>query len=292
MAEETVLSASHLKAGYGHHIEVLQDVSFAVHSGEMVGLIGPNGAGKSTLLKTLRGIQEPLGGEILLLGKPTRAYTNREFACVAAYLQQTVEISFGYSAREIVMAGRYPHLRWWEKEGTKDEAIVDACMEYTGVSDLAKRPMHMISGGQRQRVLLAKVLAQQTPLLFLDEPATGLDIFYQEEIFRFCRELCAAGKTVLMVVHELSLAAKFCSRLMLVGQHQILADGAPEAVLTPENLSQAYNVPVRVVKNPLTGTCEVFTEPPAGDMHRQELLQVILGQDKAAIPGKESEQAG
>ena len=274
---EIVLQAEKLAAGYGKHKDVLSDVSFEVRRGEMVGLIGPNGAGKSTLLKTLRGILDPRAGSVLLNGRDAATMTSREFALEVAYLQQNVEIAFGYSVREIVTTGRYPHLEWWEKEGPADERIVDACMEYTGVRDLAHRSVDMISGGQRQRVLLAKVLAQQTPLLFLDEPATGLDIFYQEEIFRFCRELCAQGKTVLMVIHELSLAAKFCSRLMLVGDHRIVADGKPEEVMTSEYLSRCYGVPVRVVRNPLTGTAEVFAEPLPDDGQRAALLHAILG---------------
>ncbi len=274
---EMVLEAEGLSVGYRKERPILSGVSFGVRQGEMVGLIGPNGAGKSTLLKTLRGILEPLSGCVRLFGEDTADLTDRRFALSVAYLQQNVEISFGYNAREIVMTGRYPYLQWWEKESAEDERIVDACMEYTGVGDLARRPIHMISGGQRQRVFLAKVLAQQTPILFLDEPATGLDVFYQEEIFRFCRELCAQGKTVLMVIHELSLAAKFCSRLLLVGTGGIVADGRPDEVMTPDSLSRGYGVPVRVVKNPLTGTAEVFTELPPDDGRKAALLQVILG---------------
>jgi len=275
MDENIILETENLIAGYGPDNSILQGISFQVRRGEMVGLIGCNGAGKSTLLKTLRGILPVLGGKVRLAGRDAAAYSDREFACEAAYLQQGVELAFGYSAREIVMAGRYPRLKWWEKESAADEAIVDACMAYTGVAELKDKALQAMSGGQRQRVLLAKVLAQQTPLLFLDEPATGLDIFYQEEIFRFCRELCAAGKTVLMVVHELSLAARFCSRLMLIGKHQLLADGAPARVLTEENLTRAYDVPVRVVTNPLTGNVEVFTEAAANE-RRSQLLQQIL----------------
>lgn len=274
---DVVLAAERLAAGYQKDKAILTNVSFTVRQGEMVGLIGPNGAGKSTLLKTLRGILEPLTGQVEIEGRETSALSNREFARKVAYLQQNIEISFDYSAREIVMTGRYPHLRWWEKERGEDAQIVDACMAYTGVRDLAERPIHTISGGQRQRVLLAKVLAQQTPLLFLDEPATGLDIFYQEEIFRFCRELSDRGKTVLMVVHELALAAKFCSRLMLVGEGRILSDGPPSTVMTSGNLSRCYGVPVRVVQNPLTGSAEVFTEPPPDDGRRALLLGTILG---------------
>lgn len=286
MADEVVLQAEEVSAGYRQHSHVLRDISFTIRTGEMVGLIGANGAGKSTLLKTLRGLLPPLSGKVAVNGRPTESFTDREFALEAAYLQQNVSLSFAYTAREIVMAGRYPRLKWWEREGTEDEAVVDACMAYTGVAELAERSILAMSGGQRQRVLLAKVLAQQTPLLFLDEPATGLDIFYQEEIFRFCRELCQAGKTALMVVHELGLAAKFCSRLILVGEGTIVADGVPDEVLTPENLSRAYGVPVRVVKNPLTGTAEVFTEPPPEDEKRKAVLRMLL------VGGKEQEIAG
>lgn len=277
MAEDIVLSVAGVDVGYRHNSHVLQDVSFKVRRGEMVGLIGPNGAGKSTLLKALRGLLSPLAGAVEVNGRPAQGLTDREFANEVAYLQQNVTLTFAYTAREIVMAGRYPRLRWWEGEGPEDEAIVEACMAYTGVLELAEQSILAMSGGQRQRVLLAKVLAQQTPLLFLDEPATGLDVFYQEEIFRFSRELCRAGKTTLMVVHELGLAAKFCSRLILLGCGRLLADGVPEEVLTPENLSKAYGVTVQVVKNPLTGTLEVFTTETE-DPQRRALMQTLLGE--------------
>lgn len=290
--DAVVLEAKGVSAGYRRHAQVLRDVSFSICAGEMVGLIGANGAGKSTLLKTLRGLLPPLAGEVTVNGRPADSFTEREFALEAAYLQQNVSLSFAYTAREIVMAGRYPRLKWWEREGPEDEAVVEACMAYTGVAALAERSILAMSGGQRQRVLLAKVLAQQTPLLFLDEPATGLDIFYQEEIFRFSRELCQAGKTTLMVVHELGLAAKFCSRLILVGEGRVVADGTPDEVLTPENLSRAYEVPVRVVKNPLTGTAEVFTEPPPEDAQRKAVLRRLLTGGKDEESAEEERRVG
>lgn len=278
--EDDVLTIKDLQAGYENK-PVLKQVSFCVHPGEFIGLIGPNGAGKSTLLKTLRGMLPVQAGSVLLHGRPVAELTAREFAREAAYLQQQVEVAFGYTAREIAMAGRYPYLRWWQSESREDEAVVDACMEYTGVAGLAAQPMQAMSGGQRQRVLLAKVLAQQTPLLFLDEPATGLDMVYQEEIFRFCRELCAAGKTVLMVAHELSLAARFCSRLLLAAKGGILADGTAEQVLLPEILAKAYDASVEVAKNPVTGHIELFTRTAGDDPHRRALLARILGNTSA-----------
>ncbi len=271
-----MIRADAVYAGYNGRV-ILENVSFSVGEGEIVGLIGPNGAGKSTLLKTLRGILPMLSGSAALMGDDINTLDAKEFARRAAYLQQRVEMTFDYTARDIVLAGRYPYLSWWSQEREHDLAIAEACMAYTGVSDLADSPLHAMSGGQRQRVLLAKVLAQQTPVLFLDEPATGLDIIYQEEIFRFCRELSAAGKTVLLVAHELSLAARFCSRLLLIGRGTLLADGVPKDVLTDALLSQAYGAPVRVVENPLTRHAEVYTEPPPIGEREKHLLNVILG---------------
>ena len=271
-----MIRADAVYAGYNGRV-ILENVSFSVGEGEIVGLIGPNGAGKSTLLKTLRGILPMLSGSAALMGDDINMLDAKEFARRAAYLQQRVEMTFDYTARDIVLAGRYPYLSWWSQERENDLAIAEACMAYTGVSELADNPLHAMSGGQRQRVLLAKVLAQQTPVLFLDEPATGLDIIYQEEIFRFCRELSAAGKTVLLVAHELSLAARFCSRLLLIGRGTLLADGVPKDVLTDALLSQAYGAPVRVVENPLTRHAEVYTEPPPIGEREKHLLNVILG---------------
>ena len=265
-----------LYAGYERQV-ILENVSFGIAAGEMVGLIGPNGAGKSTLLKTMRGILAPLAGEISVMGQRIGDLPAKEFA-----KQQHLERTFDYSAREVVLSGRYPYLSWWRQEQAHDIAIAEACMAYTGVAELAEKPLQAMSGGQRQRVLLAKVLAQQTPVLFLDEPATGLDIIYQEEIFRFCRELCAAGKTVVLVAHELSLAARFCSRLLLIGCRALLADGLPREVLTAELLTRAYGAPVKVVENPLTNHAEVFTEAEKGAGKKSHLLQVILGREEAA----------
>lgn len=274
-----VLEARGLSVGYARHAPVLRDVNFTVGRGELVGIIGANGAGKSTLLKTMRGLLPPHAGEVILYGRPAAAYAEKECARRVSYLQQQVTVSFGYTAHDIVMAGRYPYLKFYEQEGAADEAVVRAAMEYTGVWDIRDKPVQEVSGGQRQRVLLAKILAQQTPLLLLDEPATGLDFIYQEEIFRLCGQLCAAGRTALLVVHELSLAARFCARLLLVGADGIAADGAPAEVMREATLSRAYGAPVRVVENALTGHIEVFTE-----MERRALSPLL------SVPETKGEQ--
>ena len=155
---EPVLQAEHLAAGYPGRT-VLMDVSFAVRPGELVGLIGANGAGKSTLLKTVRGLLAPLGGTVALLGTGIQSLSPRAFAQRAAYLSQQTEIPFGYTVRDIAMTGRYPYLGWWQREGGRDRALVDASLAYVGMTALADRPMQELSGGQRQRALFAKVLA-------------------------------------------------------------------------------------------------------------------------------------
>ena len=228
---EAVIQVAQLKLGYGDRC-VLKEASFSIGKGEIVGIIGCNGAGKSTLLKTIRGLLPKQGGRISYFGKPLEEYQDKELATKIAYLQQHVELGFGYTGKDIVMAGRYPYMKWWERESDADERLALACMEYTGTADLADRPVNEVSGGQKQRILIAKVLAQQTPIIFLDEPTTGLDMVYQEEIFRFAKALAAQGKTVLMVVHELNLASKYCSRILLLGEGTLLADGTPQEVFT------------------------------------------------------------
>ncbi|MCR5757427.1 MAG: ABC transporter ATP-binding protein [Selenomonas sp.] len=271
-----LLDVQGLQAGYNGR-NVLRQVSFQAGSGELIGLIGPNGAGKSTLLKAMRGLL-PTGGKITLQGKKLQEYSPQEMAKVVAYLPQRSHVPFAFTVREVVLMGRAPHLRWWQREGPQDIRIAEACMEYMAVKNLADMPVNTLSGGQRQRVLLAKVLAQQTPLLLLDEPASGLDLFYQEELFRFCRELCQADRTILLVVHDLSLAARFCSRLLLIGQNKLLADGAPKAVLQPELLSQAYGVAVHVGFHPQTGHADIYTQ----EVPREQPVQSLLTKGDAS----------
>lgn len=272
---ESVLQLRQLTVGYAQKA-VVQAMDLQVRRGELLGIVGPNGAGKSTLVKTLCGQLPKLSGELSLFGRSLASFSKRELAQRAAYLQQNTTVPFDYSVYELVMTGRYPYLSWWQRERQSDKRVVEASLAYTGVETLAKRSVNQLSGGQRQRVLLARTLAQQTPLLLLDEPATGLDIVYQEELFRFCQELCRAGKTVILVVHELSLAARFCSRLLLVGKGRLLADGDPQTVLTAENLTNVYDTPITVCTNPLTGHLDIFSAFLKKDSAREKLLHVLL----------------
>lgn len=272
---QKVIELKNLNIGYGTK-QIVQNVNVALHAGELVGIIGCNGAGKSTLLKSIRGLLPLQSGEVTYFGKKLQDYEDKELALMVAYLQQQISLSFGYTCLEMVLAGRYPHKKWWQEENDADEELAKACLEYTGTLDLADRQFNELSGGQKQRVLVAKILAQQTPVIFLDEPTTGLDMVYQEEIFRFAKALAEKGKTVLMVVHELNLAAKYCSRVMLLGNKTILAQGSPDEVFTEENLSEAYHCRIKVDKNPLTNNLEITAVPAQESLeYKQKLLEKI-----------------
>lgn len=271
----SILKVDNLCAGYEQKC-VLKDINFTVLSGELLGIIGPNGAGKSTLLKAIRGILPKQNGQVQAFGQNLSAFDEKELSRNIAYLQQQVETTFGYTAREIVTAGRYPYLKWYEQEGEHDAQIVDLCLKYTGMHEYLDTPLEQMSGGQRQRVLLAKVLAQQTPLLFLDEPTTGLDIVYQEDIFRFCSALTKADKTILMVIHDLNLAYKYCSRLLLIADGRLIADGQPSAVITEQNLSIAYNTDIKVYHNQHTGGVDIVTGAVGAEaQERRKILAQI-----------------
>ena len=275
MMKKPIIEINNLSIGYGNKI-ILEDFNASVYQGEFIGIVGCNGAGKSTLLKTIRGMLPKVKGDIKYYGKDIDNIYEKEFAKLVGYLQQNVEVGFSYTGKEIVLAGRYPYMQWWESESEDDEKLALECMEYTGTIDLANRPVSEVSGGQKQRILLAKVIAQQTPILFLDEPTTGLDFVYQEEIFRFAKELALMGKTILMVVHELNLAAKYCERIFLLGNGHLLADEIPDKVFTENLLSKAYHADVKISRNISNNNLEITSRSNSDkSIRKKELLKKI-----------------
>ena len=273
--ETPVIEIIDLSLGYGKKV-VLAGLNAKINAGDFIGIVGPNGAGKSTLLKTLRGLLPLHSGNVKYYGRNFNTLKDKDFAKLVAYLQQNLEIGFGYTGFDIVLAGRYPYIKWWKGESEADKILAMECMEYTGTAGLANRPVNEVSGGQKQLILLAKVLVQQTPILFLDEPTAGLDMVYQEEIFRFANELVRTGKTILMVVHELNLAAKYCNRIFLIGENKLLADGSPSEVFTESLLSQAYKADVEIIRNPLNNSLEISTKENAEIIAKQlRLLEKI-----------------
>ncbi|SMD10079.1 ABC transporter ATP-binding protein [Sporomusa malonica] len=273
---EQSLSAMNVNVTIGDKA-ILRDVSFTVKMGEFVGIIGPNGAGKSTLLRSLRGMGNITAGDIQLFGEPVYTMGDKQLARMVAYMQQEVNVGFGFTALEVVLAGRYPYLKWWQNEQSQDYQIARKYMAFTGVEALAEKSLQQVSGGERQRILLAKVLAQETPFVFLDEPTASLDLVYQEEIFRYCQAMCQEGKTVLIVAHDIKLAAKFCSRLLLLAGGTVIADGNPSKVITAQNLEKAYGLHSTVFINKVTGNLDIHTYEAAGTAAGQQSVHVIGG---------------
>lgn len=220
---------------------VLNGLDFAVRPGEFVGLIGPNGAGKSTLLRSVLGLV-PARGEVRLSGEEAAATSARLRATRAAYLAQEREIAWAVPVEMVVALGRSPHRPGLAALTEKDRAAVDAAMRRMDIEAFRNRIATELSGGEKARVLVARALAQDTPLLLADEPTAGLDPAHQIALMRLFSSLAADGKSVVASLHDLGLAARWCSRLILLDKGRIVADGLPSTVLTPENLRAIYGV--------------------------------------------------
>ncbi len=273
----SILTANDISVSI-NDIPIIHNCSLTAEKGEFIGIIGPNGSGKTTFLKTLRGILPSQSGQIQLYDKPLHKMGEKIIARHMGFMQQSIDLGFGYSAKEIVMSARYPYLKWWENEGPEDERIVEQAMEFVGVSHLKDNPINTLSGGERQRVLLAKILAQETDILLLDEPTAALDMVYADEMFRYCRQLADQGKTVIVVVHDLEMAAKFCTRLVLFSEGKIIDDGTPCQVLHAENLKKAFHLSSCVYADPFFKQVRIFVYP-----NGQEDISCYR-QDERALP--------
>ncbi|MFB9484307.1 heme ABC transporter ATP-binding protein [Streptomyces filamentosus] len=230
---------------------VLDGARIAVRAGEVLALVGPNGAGKSTLLSVLAGDLAPSAGTVRIGGRSAGAWSAPELALRRAVLPQTAELSFPFPVEEVVRMGRAP----WAgtARAAEDEEAVAEAMAATEVTALAARPFAALSGGERARAALARVLAQRTGLLLLDEPTAALDLRHQELVLRVCRERAAAGDAVVVVLHDLGLAAAYADRVGVVHGGGVAADGPPDGVFGAELLGRVYRQPVEVFPHPRTG---------------------------------------
>lgn len=247
------LIASDIEFSYGS-IPAVCGVSVTLAPGDFAGVVGPNGSGKSTLVKLLSGYLQPQRGSVRLGDRDLGRMRPGERARQIAVVPQDSPVTFDYTALEIVLMGRSPHLSHWGIESADDRSIARAAMRRTGTEALRERALAALSGGERQRVMLARALAQQTPILLLDEPTAHLDVNYQIETLRLLRAMVRAeGKSVLTVLHDLNLASLYCDRLLLLDGGHLAADGAPETVLTTEKLEAVYGIPIWCEIHPATG---------------------------------------
>ena len=220
---------------------VLSDVSLSIDAGELVGLIGPNGAGKSTLLKALAGLL-PAEGTVILGTSKLSGIGAVERARRVSYLPQDRDVAWPITAEKLVALGRTPYLAPMSGLGPYDKAMIDLALEQADASYLRNRVVSELSGGERGRVLIARALAQETPLFLADEPAAGLDPAHQISLMDVFASLAGSGRTIVVALHEIGLAAQWCNRLLLLDHGRLVGDGEPKAVLTPEIFETVYGV--------------------------------------------------
>lgn len=254
------LSCQNLCFSYNRQV-LLKEINLTFASGQFVALIGANGVGKSTLLQLLLGLIKQQSGTVLLNGREIHAQKRRDIAKQLSFVPQSIELPYAFTVRELVAMGRNPYLGPFELESSGDNLLIEQAMRKTDVLHLKNRQVNTLSGGEKQRVIIARSLAQQAATILLDEPIASLDICHQIETLQLIQSLTQSGKLAITAIHDLNLAARYCDRLILLGETKgntesaalsagrtIIADGTPEQVLTPENLATCFSIEADIVK--------------------------------------------
>ncbi|MFD8235429.1 ABC transporter ATP-binding protein [Streptomyces sp. NPDC059696] len=244
------LAARGVTVGYGGRV-VIDELDVAIPPGVITTIIGPNGCGKSTLLRTLSRLLKPARGTVVLDGEDIGGLKTRDVAQKLGLLPQTPLAPEGLTVADLVARGRHPHQSWLRQWSSDDADVVERALAMTGVSDLADRPVDALSGGQRQRVWISMTLAQGTDLLLLDEPTTYLDLAHALDVLDLVDDLHESGCTVVMVLHDLNLAARYSDNLVVMRDGSILAQGHPRDVVTAELLHEAFGLRARVIDDPV-----------------------------------------
>ncbi|MFX1282077.1 MAG: ABC transporter ATP-binding protein [Promethearchaeota archaeon] len=247
------LKVENLSFSY-ENISVLNDVTFEAKQRGITGIIGPNGSGKTTLLRCIANILKPNQGVIYIDGKDTRIFKNKELAKVLSVVPQLTSLTTGFTVLETVLLGRYPHLGVFQRESKKDYRVVNSTLERVGISHLAKRDVGELSGGEKQLVTIALALAQDPQIFCLDEPTLHLDINMQYKIMDLCKEISRdKGIVVIVVLHDLALAAQYCDDLIILKDGEIKAIGSPKEVIVEKFILDTYGVEVIVGQDESSG---------------------------------------
>jgi iron complex transport system ATP-binding protein len=252
-----ILEAHDLSAGYDNGF-VIHDISVAIEPGEFVAVLGRNGSGKSTLIKALQNLLSNVRGRVVCDGQEVIRMSPRRLAGKVAYVPQLAEAVFEYSVEEVVLMGRFARQGRLEKASPADAAAVGEAMGVTDISGLASKKLSQLSGGERQRVFIARALAQDTPVLLLDEPSLHLDINYQVEIYRLLKSLQKEkGKTVVAAEHNINLAAAYAERLVFLKDGAVAAEGPPRETVSAANIREIFGAEVDIRQNASTGLPEI-----------------------------------
>ena len=269
---------------------LLDSVDLHADRGQLVGLIGPNGAGKSTLLRAISGILRYQGGTVCLDGTDLNAISAKDVAARLALVPQIAPYTHGFTALELVLMGRYPHLGPFQIEGSEDDRIAKDAMRLTEIERFAGRTLDTLSGGERQRVFVSRALAQQPRVLLLDEPTSNLDVFHQLKVLDLVRQLVDDGLTAVAAIHDLHMAARYCDRLVLLSKGRVIADGPPEDVLSPEIIESAFGVKSAVYRDPVNGSLAISLIGPAEEHSPNGRGQPVDGAVGRAEEGRLAER--
>lgn len=224
------------------HVAILKNVRVEIKTGELVGLIGPNGAGKSTLLRLLTQVEAADSGDVLFAEQPINSVSREERARKIGYLVQNARAHWPFSVEKLVELGRIPHQRWWQHSSAEDLQKVEQAMQLTETLAYRNRLVTTLSGGEQTLVMLARIFAAEPQLIFADEPVAALDPYHQLHVMEILRAHAQQQNAAVVVLHDLSLAARFCDRLYLLNHGELYCSGTPQQVLTPENIAQVYGV--------------------------------------------------
>ena len=275
----TAIQLSHVTACYREK-PVLQNISLTIAAGEMVGILGPNGAGKSTLFSVLSGLLAPAAGSVEVFGNDIRRMAPDARAKAISVVPQDLDIPVPYTVEEIVMMGRTASIGRFSNPSPQDRQSVERALVYTDVADIRHSPLNELSGGERQRAIVAMVLAQEPRIILMDEATSHLDINHRLEIMQLVERLNRDdGVTVLMISHDLQIAAEFSQRLILLDHGNLVADGTPSEVLTEDMLRRVYHCDVRVHQDPHSGGISILAAPrlPAPGTGKGIHIHVIAG---------------
>ncbi|ANS76184.1 iron-dicitrate transporter ATP-binding subunit [Paenibacillus yonginensis] len=247
------LQTAHLDIAYEERL-IVEDLNIKIPDGKITALVGANGSGKSTILKTMARIHGPKNGSVLLNGKSIHKQSTREVAKQLAILPQNPTAPDGLTVYELVSYGRFPYQKGFGSMSAQDRQVIEWAIEVTGMSAFAERPIEQLSGGQRQRAWIAMALAQETGILFLDEPTTFLDMAHQLEVLELLEELNAEqNRTIVMVVHDLNHASRYAQHMIAIKSGKAVAEGAPTEVMTPEVLQEVFGIEADIIIDPRSG---------------------------------------
>lgn len=259
------LEVRHLSVGYGEKT-ILKTADLEIAKGKITALLGPNGCGKSTLLKSFARVLKPFSGSVMLNGKDISSIPTKAVSKQLALLPQGPIAPEGLTVSELIAQGRYPHQTLFRQWSAEDRIAVERALEFTDLNDLAERPVHSLSGGERQRCWIAMVLAQDTPILLLDEPTTFLDLKVQVDLMVLLRRIVTEDEcTMVLVLHELNLAASFADHIVMMRDGQIVASGSGTEVINPDVLQQVFDLEADVISDPATGRPVCLPRSPTGN---------------------------